>query len=94
LYDLFGKLDCRFSFTSDLWTSKGKNKGFVTLTCHYIDDSWNLRKRIINFTFLPSPHTGLNIAQVIYDKLVLWNLKKKILCLVLDNSSINDVYIK
>jgi hypothetical protein len=38
LYDLFGKLDCRFSFTSDLWTSKGKNRGFMALTCHYIDD--------------------------------------------------------
>jgi hypothetical protein len=71
LYKLFGKLDCRFSFTSDIWTNKGKNRGFMALTCHYIDDSWNLRKRIINFTLLPSPHTGLNIAQVIHDKLVL-----------------------
>jgi hypothetical protein len=24
LYDLFGKLECRFSFISDLWTSKEK----------------------------------------------------------------------
>jgi hypothetical protein len=39
LYDLFGKLDFRFSFTSDLWTTKGKNRGFMALTCHYIDDS-------------------------------------------------------
>jgi hypothetical protein len=39
LCDLFGKLDCRFSFTSDLWTSKRKNRGFMALTCHYIDNS-------------------------------------------------------
>jgi hypothetical protein len=72
LYDLFGKLDCRFSFTSDLWTIKEKNRGFMDLTCHYIDYSWNLKKkRIINVTSLPSPHTGLNITQVIYDKLML-----------------------
>jgi hypothetical protein len=94
LYELFGKLDCRFSFTSDLWTNKGKDRGFMALTCHYIDDSWNLRKRIINFTLLPSPHTGLNIAQAIHDKLVLWNLDKKVFCLVLDNSSANDASIK
>jgi hypothetical protein len=80
LYELFGKLDCRFSF--------------MTLTCHYIDDSWNLRKKIINFTLLLSPHTGLNIPQVIHDKLVLWNLDKKVVCLVLDNSSANDACIK
>jgi hypothetical protein len=71
LYKLFGKLDCRFSFTSDLWTNKGNDRGFMTLTSHYIDDNWNLRKQIINFTLLPSPHTGLNIAQAIHDKLVL-----------------------
>jgi hypothetical protein len=39
LYELFGKLYCRFSFTSDLWTNKGKDKGFMALTCHYIDNS-------------------------------------------------------
>jgi hypothetical protein len=71
LYELFDKLDYRFSFTSDLWTNKGKDKGCMALTCYYIDDSWNLRKKIINFILLPSPHTGLNIAQAIHDKLVL-----------------------
>jgi hypothetical protein len=81
LYELFGKLDCRFSFINDLWTNKNKNIGFMTLTCHYIDNSWNLKKRIINFTLLSSPHTGLNIAQAIHDKLVLWNLDKKVFIL-------------
>jgi hypothetical protein len=39
LYELFGKLDYRFNFTSDLWTSKSKDIGFMALTCHYIDDT-------------------------------------------------------
>jgi hypothetical protein len=94
LYELFDKLDCRFSFTSDLWTNKGKDRGFMSLTCHYIDDGWHLRKRTINFTPLPSSHTGKNISQAIHDKLVLWNLDKKAFCLVLDNSSANDVCIR
>jgi hypothetical protein len=51
-------------------------------------------KKIINFILLSSPHTGLNIAQVIYDKLILWNFDKKVFCLVLDNSSANDACIK
>ncbi|KAJ4782471.1 Zinc finger BED domain-containing protein DAYSLEEPER [Rhynchospora pubera] len=93
LYEFFSKLDCRFSFTSDLWTSKGRDKGFMALTCHYIDDAWKLRKRLIGFITLPSPHTGKHIAQAIHDSLVLWNLDKKAFSLVLDNSSANDASI-
>ncbi|KAJ1695545.1 hypothetical protein LUZ63_012243 [Rhynchospora breviuscula] len=92
LYEFFSQLDCRFSFTSDLWTSKG-NRGFMALTCHYIDDAWKLRKRLIGFIALPSPHTGKHIAQAIHELLVLWNLDKKAFSLVLDNSSANDASI-
>ncbi|KAJ1691751.1 hypothetical protein LUZ63_015906 [Rhynchospora breviuscula] len=94
LYDLFSKLDCRFSFTSDLWSNKGRDRGFMALTCHYIDESWKLHKRVIAFSPLPSPHTGKNIADAIYEKLVLWNLDKKALCLVLDGSSANEACVK
>ncbi|KAJ1703119.1 hypothetical protein LUZ63_002898 [Rhynchospora breviuscula] len=93
LYQFFSKLDCRFSFTSDLWTCKGRDRGFMALTCHYIDDAWNLRKKLISFTALPSPHTGKHIAQAIHDQLVLWNLDKKAFSLELDNSTANDACI-
>ncbi|KAJ4819010.1 Zinc finger BED domain-containing protein DAYSLEEPER [Rhynchospora pubera] len=92
LYEFFSQLDCRFSFTSDLWTSKG-DRGFMALTCHYIDDAWKLRKRLIGFIALPSPHTGKHIAQAIHELLVLWDLDKKAFSLVLDNSSANDASI-
>ncbi|KAJ1693550.1 hypothetical protein LUZ63_010248 [Rhynchospora breviuscula] len=94
LYDLFSKLDCKFSFTGDLWSNKGRDRGFMALTCHYIDESWKLHKRVIAFCPLPSPHTGKNIADAIYERLVLWNLDKKALCLVLDSSSANDACVK
>jgi hypothetical protein len=38
LYDQLALLDCKFSFTSDLWSYKGRDRGFMALTCHYIDD--------------------------------------------------------
>jgi hypothetical protein len=66
----------------------------MSLTCHYIDDTWVLRKRIMNFTHLPSSHTSKHICQAIYGKLVEWNLDKRIFSLVLDNSSANDACIK
>jgi hypothetical protein len=94
LYQKLGMLDCRVSFTSDLWTSNTRDRGFLAITCHFIDDSWKLRKRIITFTPLPSPHTGHHIAQAIFEKLVLWNLDKKAFCLVLDNATSNDACIR
>jgi hypothetical protein len=39
LYELFCKLDCRFNFASDLWTNKSKDRGFIVITFHYIDDT-------------------------------------------------------
>ncbi|KAJ1697552.1 hypothetical protein LUZ63_006064 [Rhynchospora breviuscula] len=62
----------------------------MAITCHYIDEKWMLRKRIITFMPLPSPHTGKHIADAFYEKLVLWNLDKRAFCLVLDNASSND----
>jgi hypothetical protein len=44
LYELFGKLYYRFNFTSDLWTNKDKERGFMSLIYHYIDGNWHLRK--------------------------------------------------
>ncbi|KAJ4784874.1 Zinc finger BED domain-containing protein DAYSLEEPER [Rhynchospora pubera] len=87
-------MGCRFSFTSDLWSNKGRDRGFMAITCHYIDDNWILRKKIITFVPLPSPHTGKHIAQSFYDKIVMWNLDKRAFCLVLDNASSNDACIK
>jgi hypothetical protein len=93
LYDVLDKLDCRINFTSNLWTSNSRDKGFMALTCHYIDDDWKLKK-IICFTPLSSLHTGTNIAQAILDKLVLWNLNKKTSNLVLDNITSNYACIR
>jgi len=54
----------RVSFTSDSWTSINID-GYISLTAHYIDDNWMLRKKIINFSFLPPPHNGVAISEKI-----------------------------
>ena len=39
LYELLSGLDCRLSFTSDLWTNSKGDRGFMALTCHFIDET-------------------------------------------------------
>jgi hypothetical protein len=57
LYGVFDKLDCRVNFTSNLWTSNNRDRDFMALTCHYIDDDWKLKKKIYWFNpFVLSTH--------------------------------------
>ena len=48
VYHYFESLSCRLSATMDLWTSR-QNKSYMCITVHFIDDNWNIQKRIISF---------------------------------------------
>ncbi|WOL05470.1 zinc finger BED domain-containing protein RICESLEEPER 2-like [Canna indica] len=57
---LLGSVD-RISLTSDLWTSN-QTIGYMCLTAHFLDNDWNLQKRVLSFISMPPPHTGLMIS--------------------------------
>ena len=48
--------NCRFSLTTDMWTSN-QTLGYIVVTCHFIDAEWKLQKRIIKFIDVKTPHT-------------------------------------
>uniref|UniRef100_A0A803MZQ8 BED-type domain-containing protein n=1 Tax=Chenopodium quinoa TaxID=63459 RepID=A0A803MZQ8_CHEQI len=81
----------RISLTSDCWTSITTD-GYMSLTAHFVDNQWNLQKKIMNFRFLPPPHTGVHMSDHVYDFLKEWRIQKKIMCITLDNASSNDVF--
>lgn len=83
----------RVSLTSDLWTSN-QTIGYMCLTCHFLDSEWTLQKRILNFTTLPPPHTGLVIADAIFSCLLDWGIENKISTITLDNASSNDAAVR
>ncbi|KAH0675339.1 hypothetical protein KY285_023140 [Solanum tuberosum] len=51
--------------TSDTWTSL-QNLTYMVVTAHWIDDEWNLQKKILNFFQTPD-HKGETIAKVTLD---------------------------
>ena len=61
IFDKFTSLNCRFSCTMDVWTSN-QNKGYLCVTCHFIDNDWKIQKHIINFFHLGGRHTGANLS--------------------------------
>ena len=58
------KVSGRISFTADLWSSIA-NDGYMALTAHYVDETWVLRKKVLNFRVVPPPHSGKILASVL-----------------------------
>lgn len=86
-------MESRISLTTDMWTCNSQNKGYMALTAHYIDDQWRVQKRILSFSIVDGKHTGANIAKVLLDKLLDWNIDRKIGSITLDKASTNEVVV-
>ncbi|KAL5550700.1 hypothetical protein UlMin_000876 [Ulmus minor] len=90
---MFEEVSVRVSLTSDLWSSCISD-GYMCLTAHFIDKEWRLQKRILNFCFMPPPHTGVALSEKIFDLLCGWKIEGKLFSLTLDNASSNDVSVE
>ncbi|KAL4566946.1 hypothetical protein LXL04_031072 [Taraxacum kok-saghyz] len=79
----------RICLTSDCWSSITTD-GYLSLPAHFIDNSWNLQKIILNFTFLPPLHTGLAMSDHVFGLSKDLEFKKRFFSITLDNASAND----
>ena len=62
----------------------------MCLVAHYIHANWILQRDVLNFVELDPPHTGLVIANVVFDCLDEWKVEDKVMPITLDNASNND----
>ncbi|XP_024196349.1 zinc finger BED domain-containing protein RICESLEEPER 2-like [Rosa chinensis] len=83
----------RIAITTDMWTSSNQKRGFMTITSHFIDDSWNLQNRLLRFIYVPCPHTAEVLADALVNCLFEWNLDRKLSTLTVDNCTTNDAMI-
>lgn len=77
-----------FAFTTDSWTSRA-NEGFVSLTVHYINNSYELKNYTLKIQALPESHTSENLNSLLKSNLSEWNIDsgKHKLYFVTDNAS-------
>lgn len=76
-----------FSSTTDLWSS-GTQHPYMSFTIHYITENWEMKTSCLQTQFLPSDHTGDNLAEALESVLEAWNLKKEQqVCITTDNGS-------
>jgi len=83
------KISNRVCLASDCWTSS-TSEGYICLTAQFVDENWRLNCKILNFCRMYPPHTGVEMAVVIYDCLKEWNIEKMVFSITLDNATAND----
>ena len=66
----------------------------MVITGHFIDSSWKLQKRVLNFVHLPPPRCGIEITDSIYKCLKEWDIENKIYSISVDNTYANDSTIR
>ncbi|KAL0285413.1 UNVERIFIED_CONTAM: putative AC transposase [Sesamum angustifolium] len=84
----------RVCITTDTWTSIQKFN-YMCLTAHFIDDDWNLHKRILNFCPIIG-HKSEEIGKGVEKCLLDWGIDR-VFSITVDNASSNDgaiVYLK
>ncbi|GKF04010.1 zinc finger BED domain-containing protein RICESLEEPER 2-like protein, partial [Tanacetum coccineum] len=97
LHETLQKNIGRVSLTTNRWTS-GKQKSYMALTTHFIDNEWNLGKKVLNFRKLDGHHGDrhrkrgrkwnstnamLEVAHVYEDAFARYDLKTWILAIIL-----------
>jgi hypothetical protein len=81
---------CTFSvsLTSDIWSGRAK-QDYISVVAHYVNEDWEILKRIIGFELIDVKHTGDNIAEAIIKVVENFGLTNKIFAVTLDNASSN-----
>lgn len=73
------------ALTTDCWTAL-TTENYITITCHYIDEDWQVISAVLLTQSMPSRHTAENLAAKLIDAVETWGLNGKVSGCVHDNA--------
>ena len=77
--------------TTDLWTAAHSNRAYLCLTCHGINNDWQLCNFCLATKELPVAHTADNISEMIEEILDEWNIDKDIIVAAVTDNARNMI---
>nr|XP_043609582.1 zinc finger BED domain-containing protein RICESLEEPER 2-like [Erigeron canadensis] len=80
-----------FKFVEDTWMSV-QRINYMSLTAHYVDNDWILRKKVLNFCPISS-HCGVDIGKAVEMCLIKWGIESNVFTITVDNATANDVAV-
>lgn len=72
--------------TSDMWTSRA-TEAYLTVSCHMIDENWQMVAYMLETCSVPGQHTADNICAQLTRITEEWGITDKILAVVTDNGA-------
>lgn len=77
-----------FSLTTDLWSSSTMEP-YISLTAHFITDSFEMKRVTLETKYMPDKHTGVNISQAVIEMLNDWDLERRHISAITTDSAAN-----
>ncbi|KZV51812.1 hypothetical protein F511_29711, partial [Dorcoceras hygrometricum] len=62
----FASLDNKVYLCSDIWSDHWQSCSYMGITCHWIDNAWNIQKYFLAYRCFNDPHTAQNISHLIF----------------------------
>lgn len=87
--EVLDKLPGKICLSADMWGTLD-NGEYLCLTANYIDESWRLNKKILNFIMVDPSHTEDMHSEVIMTCLMDWDIDRKLFSMTTDNCSNYD----
>ena len=72
--------------TTNIWTSR-TTEGYITFTCHFISESWQMLSFVLETFNLCLSHTAENIAAELLQIADEWNITEKVVAIATDNAA-------
>ncbi|KAK4765238.1 hypothetical protein SAY86_026328 [Trapa natans] len=85
LMGIINSIPGHVNLTLDLWTSN-QTIGYIVLSGHFIDNDWNLHKRVLNVVMVPSPESDHAFKQAVVACRSDWSLDNRLFTLTLHQS--------
>jgi hypothetical protein len=77
------------ALTSDIWSGNIK-EDYISMVAHFVNEDWDLQKKIIAMRLIDVSHTAVNIASCIEIVIDEFGLTDKTFSITLDNASANS----
>lgn len=74
------------AITTDSWTAL-TTESYVTVTCHWIDQDWQMKSAVLMTKSMPGRHTADNLSALLRETVDHWGLTGKVVACVHDNAS-------
>jgi hypothetical protein len=68
--------------------------GYIVITAHFIDEKWQQQKRIVKFTPMETPHSGIAMFNIMTKFIREWGIEDKLFAVTLDNANNNSAMMK